>query len=63
VWDTSDWVAETSVTGQLLYALLGYEATPTLTQLIVYSATLAVFMLVIVGASWLREMPKKQGAQ
>jgi high-affinity iron transporter len=63
VWDTSGWVAETSVTGQLLYALLGYEATPTLTQLIVYSATLAVFMLVIVGASWLREMPKKQGAQ
>ncbi len=32
VWDTSGWISETSVTGQLLYALIGYEATPTAIQ-------------------------------
>lgn len=32
VWDTSRLIAEESVTGQLLYALAGYEATPTAIQ-------------------------------
>jgi high-affinity iron transporter len=46
VWDTSDWISETSVTGQLLYALLGYEATPTATQLVLYGITLLLFIAV-----------------
>ncbi len=29
LWNSSYWLAEDSVTGQLLYALIGYEATPT----------------------------------
>ena len=29
LWDSSGWLAEDSVPGQLLYALTGYEATPT----------------------------------
>ena len=29
LWDSSTWVSEGSVTGQILYALLGYESTPT----------------------------------
>jgi high-affinity iron transporter len=61
VWDTSGWIAETSVTGQLLYALLGYEATPTLVQLGVYGLTLAVFMLVIVAERRLRETANVRG--
>lgn len=32
LWDSSGYIAEDSVTGQLLYALIGYEATPTAIQ-------------------------------
>ncbi len=35
-WDTSDWLPEKSIPGQLLYALVGYEATPSAIQLIAY---------------------------
>jgi high-affinity iron transporter len=62
VWDSSDWISETSVTGQLLYAALGYEATPTLKQLVFYCTTLMVFMLVVVISRWLREAPAVRGA-
>jgi high-affinity iron transporter len=62
VWDSSGWISETSVTGQLLYAVLGYEATPTLKQLVFYCATLLAFMLVVVISRWLREMPAERGA-
>jgi high-affinity iron transporter len=63
VWDSSGWVSETSVTGQLLYASLGYEATPTPKQLVFYGATLVVFMLVIVIGRWLRALPTLRGAR
>jgi len=63
VWDTSGWISESSVTGQLLYAALGYEATPTLKQLGFYGATLVVFLLVIVISRWLREAPAMRGVQ
>jgi len=36
LWDTSNWISERSVTGQLLYALIGYEATPTPIQVAAY---------------------------
>lgn len=39
-WDTSDWLAEGSVYGQLLHALIGYEAAPTPLQLAAYAAVL-----------------------
>jgi high-affinity iron transporter len=32
IWDSSGWISESSVTGQLLYALIGYEATPAAIQ-------------------------------
>jgi high-affinity iron transporter len=63
VWDTSRWVAETSVTGQLLYALLGYEATPTRMQLGIYGVTLMVFFLVVAAARWLRKTPHVRAVQ
>jgi len=50
VWDTTDWISESSVSGQLLYALLGYEATPTATQLVVYGMTLLLFIVVALFA-------------
>jgi len=36
MWDSSALVAENSITGQLLYALIGYEATPTPIQVAAY---------------------------
>lgn len=32
LWDSSGWISERSITGWLLYALVGYEATPTAIQ-------------------------------
>jgi high-affinity iron transporter len=36
LWNTSDFLSEKSVTGQLLYALIGYESTPTAIQASLY---------------------------
>ena len=36
IWDTSDWVPESSTLGKSLYALVGYEATPSAAQIIAY---------------------------
>ena len=47
VWDTSRWLSESSVAGRLLYALIGYEATPSMAQLISY---LIGAGMVLVGA-------------
>lgn len=45
IWDSSSLLAETSVMGQLLYAIMGYEATPTAVQLGIYCLGLAAFAL------------------
>lgn len=37
LWDSSAWLAEDSLTGQLLYALIGYEATPSSVQVGFYA--------------------------
>ncbi len=50
LWDTSSWVPENSVTGQLLYVLIGYEATPTAIQVKVY---LAGLLALVVTALWI----------
>ncbi|MGB5584001.1 MAG: FTR1 family protein [Gammaproteobacteria bacterium] len=36
IWDTSSLLSETSLLGQLLYAIMGYEATPTANQVVAY---------------------------
>lgn len=63
VWDSSGLIAETSVTGQLLYALLGYEATPTLMQLGIYGATLVMFLLVLLIVRRMPVTPAVRGVQ
>lgn len=47
VWDTSDWLSESSALGQLLYALIGYEATPTALQMILYVSGLVLPVIII----------------
>lgn len=46
VWDTSSLVAEQSITGELLYAVFGYEATPSLIQVALYCASLLLMVVV-----------------
>jgi high-affinity iron transporter len=55
LWDTSDWLSEYSVTGQLLYALIGYEATPTALQASFYFGGLFLFLVVAVFSVRQRE--------
>lgn len=45
IWDTSGWLPEDNLPGQLLYALLGYEATPDMAQLLFYVGTLSIYIL------------------
>lgn len=52
LWDSSRWLSEHSVIGQLLYALIGYEATPTAIQVIAYLSSIAV-IIVLSSYSWL----------
>lgn len=40
LWDSSFLIDERSLTGQLLYSLIGYESTPTLSQFVCYSLSI-----------------------
>ncbi len=45
LWDSSWLVAENSVPGQLLYALIGYEATPSAIEVSAYTGSLAIIAI------------------
>lgn len=47
IWDSSGWLSETSVAGQLLYALIGYEATPGALQAAFYFGGLMLLLIVV----------------
>ncbi len=53
LWNSSDILSERSILGQLLYALLGYEATPTAWHLGAYVLSLIV-MLALIQKRYLR---------
>lgn len=61
LWDSNGLIAENSLTGQLLYALVGYEATPTPLQVVMYLLTVSIMALLV----WLgtRERMKAQPVQ
>ena len=40
LWDSSRFISEQSTAGQLLYAVFGYEATPSATQAVLYMVCL-----------------------
>ncbi|MGD2113024.1 MAG: FTR1 family protein [Gammaproteobacteria bacterium] len=54
VWDSSALIAEDSVTGQLLYALVGYEATPTAIQAGCYFGGALLMLLAGAGSAFRR---------
>ncbi len=43
LWDSSSIISEESIVGQLLYAMIGYEATPSILQVLIYSVILIGF--------------------
>ncbi|MDY6982046.1 MAG: hypothetical protein SV422_03070, partial [Pseudomonadota bacterium] len=43
LWDISAWLPESGIAGQLLNTLAGYEANPSLAQLLAYVAAFAAF--------------------
>jgi high-affinity iron transporter len=45
IWDTSSALSETSLLGQLLYAIMGYEATPTANEVIAYVSGVLLILL------------------
>lgn len=47
LWDSSAWISERSVVGQLLYALFGYEATPSLIQVCFYLTGLFIILFFV----------------
>ena len=47
LWDSSHWLSESTVFGRLLHTLVGYTDRPSLLQLAVYLATLAVTALLM----------------
>jgi high-affinity iron transporter len=49
LWDSSAQIAEASMTGQLLYALIGYEATPTPSQVVAYASVIVLVLALVVA--------------
>ncbi len=47
LWDSSQWLPEDSVPGQLLYALIGYEASPTPVQATAYFGGLLLLLVLV----------------
>lgn len=62
LWDSSGFIDESGITGQLLYALIGYEATPSLLQVLVYFAVIAAVMLTRVFRAGWAQGRKQEGA-
>ena len=52
LWDTSGWLPENSIAGHLLYALVGYEATPTAIQVIAYFIGATLVIISGIAATW-----------
>jgi high-affinity iron transporter len=50
LWDTSAVLSEDSIAGQLLYALIGYEASPSTIEVIVYAGSLLLMGAAVMSA-------------
>ncbi len=48
IWNTSSIISEQSISGQLLYAIMGYEATPTVLHAAIYFGGLVVAMILAI---------------
>nr|WP_306288369.1 hypothetical protein [Pseudoalteromonas sp. WY3] len=57
VWDLRDLLSENSELGRVLRALVGYEATPDLMSVLIYSTSSVLFLLIcyVIPASMTKE--------
>lgn len=60
IWDTSTVIAEDSLSGQLLYALVGYEATPSAIQVAFYFGGALLMLLVSAGSAYRHTLRNKR---
>lgn len=51
LWNSSGLIPEESLPGQLLYALVGYEATPSTVEVLMYTASVTVMVFAIAAGS------------
>jgi high-affinity iron transporter len=56
LWDTSQVLPMSSLLGNLLHVMLGYEARPSALQVVFYSAT---FCLILLGMAWARRSQRQ----
>ncbi len=56
LWDSSRWLSESSLFGQLLYATFGYEASPTPVEVALYLAAIVSIPLLLLCV---RNLPEK----
>jgi len=52
LWNTGGIIPEASITGQMLYAVFGYESSPTAPEVIVYGFALAAMLVAIAVAGF-----------
>ena len=53
LWDTSSILSERSIAGQLLYALIGYEASPSAIEVVIYASSLLLMAAVFLSGRYL----------
>ena len=62
LWNSSGLISEESLPGQLLYALVGYEATPSAVEVLMYATGIAVMLIAITAglkiSPYYREQPQ-----
>jgi high-affinity iron transporter len=58
LWNSSSFISERSLVGQLLYALIGYEATPTPIQ--VYAYICSLFIMIILTVKTLNHFKQRE---
>ncbi len=47
VWDSGQIISESSIGGQLLYAVFGYESSPTWSEVTVYGVAISIFIVAL----------------
>ena len=60
LWDSSFLVSESSLSGELLYAVFGYEATPSATQGVLYLSSLIAMAMAYCSARVIRKRLNEQ---
>ncbi|GAB3092590.1 hypothetical protein G8770_05495 [Aestuariicella hydrocarbonica] len=62
LWNTSDYLSESSILGQLAYATFGYEASPTPVEAVLYIVSLLLIPAIFVGVYCYRKKSQSEGS-